>query len=333
MSTATEPEQNAIPTPAGSALAQLKELTKVVADTGDFESMREFHPQDATTNPSLIFAATQKHDYDYILDKVLADTKGSTLSGGPRIEEVIDHLLVEFGIEILKIVPGRVSTETDARLSFDTQGSIDKGRHLIALYEKRGISRERVLIKIASTWEGIAAAEELEKEGIHCNLTLLFSLAQAVRCAEAGVRLISPFVGRIYDWFKASKKQDFQGANDPGVQSVTQIYNYYKKFGHKTEVMGASFRNVSQIIELAGCDLLTISPDLLAELASSTRKVERKLDPQLARQSDIEPLKMDEKAFRYLLNDDAMATEKTAEGIRKFAADIVKLEKFIGGRL
>lgn len=314
-------------------LDQLKKFTKVVADTGDFETMREFKPQDATTNPSLIFAATQKNEYAHILDKVVVDRKNSGLTGAAQIEDIIDNVLVAFGIEILKIVPGRVSTETDARLSFDVQGSIDKARHLIGLYEKAGISRERILIKIASTWEGIKAAEQLSKEDIHCNLTLLFSLPQAVACAEAKVQLISPFVGRIYDWYKAAMKRDYTGHEDPGVQSVTTIYNYYKKFGYNTEVMGASFRNISQIIELAGCDLLTISPDLLAKLASSEEPVTRKLDAETAKLSGIEKLPLDEKTFRYLLNDDAMATEKTAEGIRKFAADIVKLEKFIAGRL
>ena len=316
-----------------SQLDQLKKFTKVVADTGDFESIRDFKPQDATTNPSLIYAATQKKEYSHILDKVIADNKNAGLGGIAQIDDIIDHVLVAFGLEILKIVPGRVSTETDARLSFDTQGSIDKGRRLIALYEKEKISRDRILIKIASTWEGIKAAEVLTKEGIHCNLTLLFSLPQAVACAEANVQLISPFVGRIYDWYKAAMKRDYVGAEDPGVQSVTTIYNYYKKFGYKTEVMGASFRNLGQIVELAGCDLLTISPDLLAKLASSHEPVERKLNPEAANASDIKKISLDEKTFRYMLNDDAMATEKTAEGIRKFAADIVKLEKFIAGRL
>jgi len=314
-------------------LDQLKQFTKVVADTGDFESMRQFHPQDATTNPSLIFQATQKPEYKYILDKVVADRKNSGLTGAAQVEDIIDHVLVAFGLEILKIVPGRVSTETDARLSFDTEGTIAKARHLIALYEQAGISRERVLIKIASTWEGIKAAEVLEKEGIRCNLTLLFSLAQAIACAEAGVQLISPFVGRIYDWYKAAMKRDYVGAEDPGVQSVTKIYNYYKKFGYKTEVMGASFRNVSQITELAGCDLLTISPDLLAKLAESSEPLTKKLDAEAAKASDIQKQPMDEKTFRYEFNEDAMATEKTADGIRKFAADIVKLEKFIAGLL
>ena len=316
-----------------SSLDQLKQFTTVVADTGDFESIRAFHPQDATTNPSLILAATQKPEYRYIIDKVIADRKNSGLTGAAQIEDIIDHVLVAFGLEILKVVPGRVSTEVDARLSFDVEGTVAKARHLIGLYEAAGISRERVLIKIASTWEGIRAAEVLEKEGIHCNLTLLFSLPQAVACAEARVQLISPFVGRIYDWYKAVEKRDYVGAEDPGVKSVTTIYNYYKKFGYKTEVMGASFRNTGQIIELAGCDLLTISPDLLAKLASSDEPVVRKLDPETARASNLEKLVLDEKTFRYLLNEDAMATEKTAEGIRKFAADIVKLEKFIASLL
>jgi len=316
-----------------SQLDQLKKFTRVVADTGDFESIRDFKPQDATTNPSLIYAATQKKEYTHILDKVITDRKSSGLTGAAQIEDIIDNVLVAFGMEILKIVPGRVSTETDARLSFDTQGSINTAHQLIGLYEKDGISRDRILIKIASTWEGIKAAEFLSKEGIHCNLTLLFSLPQAIACAEAKVQLISPFVGRIYDWFKAANKRDYTGAEDPGVQSVTTIYNYYKKFGYKTEVMGASFRNVSQIVELAGSDLLTISPDLLAKLAESTEPITRKLDPEAAKLSGIERVSLDEKTFRYQLNDDAMATEKTAEGIRKFAADIVKLEKFIAGRL
>jgi transaldolase len=316
-----------------SQLDQLKRITKVVADTGDFESIRVFQPQDATTNPSLILQAATKPEYVHLVDKVVADRKNAGLPRTQLVEDIIDRVLVAFGLEILGIVPGRVSTETDARLSFDTEGSIAKGRHLIDLYEKAGISRERVLIKVASTWEGIRAAEALQREGIHCNLTLLFSLPQAVACAEAGVQLISPFVGRIYDWFKAAMKRDYTGAEDPGVQSVATIYQYYKKFGYRTEVMGASFRNVSQIIELAGCDLLTISPDLLGKLAASTEPIVRKLDPANARDAQIERLRLDEKTFRYLVNDDAMATEKTAEGIRKFAADIVKLEKVIADKL
>jgi transaldolase len=316
-----------------SQLDQLKKFTKVVADTGDFESIKDFKPQDATTNPSLIYAATQKPQYVHLLDEVIADRKNSGLSGSAQIEDIIEHLLVKFGCEMLKIVPGRVSTETDARYSFDTQGSINKARQLIKLYEERKIPRERVLIKIASTWEGINAAEQVQKEGIKCNLTLMFSLPQAVRCAEAKVQLISPFVGRIYDWYKAANKRDYSGPEDPGVQSVQEIYTYYKKFGYKTEVMGASFRNVGQIIELAGCDALTISPELMKELSESYEPVERKLDPEKAKKADVRRLELDEKKFRYLVNDNAMATEKTAEGIRKFAADIVKLEKFVASKL
>jgi transaldolase len=322
-------------TPASqfSQLDQLKRFTTVVADTGDFESMRAFQPRDATTNPSLILQAASKPQYAPILDRVIADRKSSGLTGAARVEDIMDRVLVAFGREILAIVPGRVSTETDARLSFDTPGTIAKGRHLIALYEKSGISRDRVLIKIASTWEGIQAARVLEQEGIHCNLTLLFSLPQAVACADARAQLISPFVGRIYDWFKTAMKRDYTGAEDPGVQSVATIYTYYKHFGHATEVMGASFRNVSQIVELAGCDLLTISPDLLAKLAASTEPVTRRLEPVAAKAAKVERLDLDEKKFRFLLNEDAMATEKTAEGIRKFAADIVKLEQLIAGKL
>ena len=314
-------------------LDQLKKITKVVADTGDFESIKDFKPQDATTNPSLIYAATQKPQYVHLLDEVIADRKNSGLSGSAQIEDIIEHLLVKFGCEMLKIVPGRVSTETDARYSFDTQGSINRARQLIKLYEERKIPRERVLIKIASTWEGINAAEQVQKEGIKCNLTLMFSLPQAVRCAEAKVQLISPFVGRIYDWYKAANKRDYSGPEDPGVQSVQEIYTYYKKFGYRTEVMGASFRSVGQIIELAGCDALTISPELMKELSESYEPVERKLDPEKAKKADVQRLELDEKKFRYLLNENAMATEKTAEGIRKFAADIVKLEKFVASKL
>jgi transaldolase len=316
-----------------SQLDQLKKLTVVVADTGDFESMKQYQPRDATTNPSLILAAASKPEYGYLVDKAVTDRKGSGLSGSKQIEDVIDHVLVNFGMEILKIVPGRVSTETDARLSFDTAGTLAKARQLIGLYEKNGISRERILIKIASTWEGIRAAETLEREGIHCNLTLLFSFAQAVACAEAGVTLISPFVGRILDWYKAAMKRDYAGAEDPGVQSVTQIFEYYKKFGYKTEIMGASFRNKGEITELAGCDLLTISPALLGELASSTDPLPKKLDAQAAKTSNWEKITLDEKTFRLQLNEDAMATEKTAEGIRKFSADIVKLEQLISAKL
>ena len=314
-------------------LDQLKKFTKVVADTADFESIKEFKPQDATTNPSLVYAATQKQEYAHLLNEVLTDRKRSGLSGAAQSEDIVDHLLVQFGCEILKIVPGRVSTETDARLSFDVEGSIKKARQLVKLYEERKIPRERVLIKVASTWEGINAAEQLQKDGIRCNLTLLFSLPQAVRCAEAKVQLISPFVGRIYDWYKAANKRDYTGPEDPGVHSVDEIYTYYKKFDYKTEIMGASFRNRGQILELAGCDLLTISPELMKELSESYQPVERKLDPAKAKRADVKRLELDEKKFRYLLNDNAMATEKTAEGIRKFAADVVKLEKFVAGKL
>jgi len=314
-------------------LEQLKKFTKVVADTADFESIKDFKPEDATTNPSLVYAATQKQQYGHLLDEVLKDRKNSGLSGQAQIEDICDHLLVQFGTDILEIVPGRVSTETDARLSYDFEGSINKGRQLIKLYEERKIPRERVLIKIASTWEGLNAAEQLQKEGIRCNLTLMFSLPQAVRAAEAKVQLISPFVGRIYDWYKKENKRDYSGPEDPGVQSVQEIYSYYKKFGHKTEVMGASFRNVGQIRELAGCDALTISPELMKELAESQEPLERKLDPEKAKQAKIDKLEMDEKKFRWLLNENAMAYEKTGEGIRKFAADVVKLEKFVASKI
>ena len=304
-------------------LDQLKQYTTVVADTGDFQSMQAFAPKDATTNPSLILKAVQKPEYRPLLDQALQSHKGQSTS------VIIDHLLIAFGLKILDIIPGRVSTETDARLSFDTHATIEKGRTLIALYEAAGISRERVLIKIASTWEGIRAAEVLEKEGIRCNMTLLFSLPQAIACAEADAQLISPFVGRIYDWFKKASGEEYSGEQDPGVQSVKRIYAYYKKFGYKTEVMGASFRNTSQIIELAGCDLLTISPELLQKLSESDEKISRKLSPEQALQSSDEKIHCDEKVFRFMLNADAMATEKLAEGIRLFCADTEKLEQLI----
>ncbi|MBC3864106.1 transaldolase [Undibacterium jejuense] len=304
-------------------LEQLKQYTTVVADTGDFQAIKAYTPRDATTNPSLILKAVQKPEYKHLLEKAVTDTKGKS------IDETIDHLLIAFGLEILKEIPGRVSTETDARLSFDTEATVAKGRQLIAMYEAAGISRERILIKIASTWEGIRAAEVLEKEGIRCNMTLLFCLAQAVACAEAGAQLISPFVGRIYDWYKAKTGQEIFGADDPGVLSVKRIYSYYRKFGYKTEVMGASFRNTSQILELAGCDLLTISPDLLQKLADSSSTVTQKLSTELAQASDVSKIDMNEKAFRFQLNEDAMATEKLSEGIRAFCADTVKLEQMI----
>jgi transaldolase len=304
-------------------LEQLKQFTTVVADTGDFESMRDYQPQDATTNPSLILKAAGQEQYKHLVQKALAETKGSDLSN------TIDRILILFGLEILKIVPGRVSTEVDARLSFDTQGTINKARELITAYEKEGIERERILIKVASTWEGIKAAEQLEQEGIHCNLTLLFSMAQAIACADAKVTLISPFVGRILDWHRAKTGETYEGFDDPGVQSVTEIYNYYKKFDYKTEVMGASFRNKGEILCLTGCDLLTISPNLLKELQDSENPIEEQLNQAKAKASDAEKVSLDEKSFRYQLNEDAMATEKTAEGIRNFAADIGKLEEVL----
>lgn len=316
-----------------SQLDQLKKFTVVVADSGDFSSIKQYQPRDSTTNPSLILSAVSKPEYGHLLDKAIADRKNSGLSGDKQIDDIMDNVLVNFGIEILKIVPGRVSTETDARLSFDTPGTIAKAKQLIALYEKNDISRERILIKIASTWEGIRAAESLAREGIHCNMTLLFSFPQAVACAEAGVQLISPFVGRILDWYKAAEKRDYSPTEDPGVKSVTEIYQYYKKFGYKTEIMGASFRNKGEITELAGCDLLTISPTLLGELSESKDPLPRKLDPNVAKSADLKRVSFDEKTFRFQLNEDAMATEKTAEGIRKFAADIVKLEKLIASKI
>ncbi len=314
-------------------LQSLKQFTTVVADTGDFESIRKFAPQDATTNPSLILKAVLQPEYRSLLDKAIADNKGSSLTGTALLHKIIDDTLILFGLEILKIVPGRVSTEVDARLSFDTEGTIAKAHYLIDLYEKAGISRERVLIKIASTWEGIRAAEVLQKEGINCNLTLLFSLVQAVACAEAGIRLISPFVGRIYDYYKGKTGKEYVGLEDPGVQSVHTIYNYFKKYGHDTQVMGASFRNTGEIVALAGCDLLTISPDLLAKLEASEEPLVRVLDPESAKKLDLAKVPVDEKSFRWALNEDAMATDKLAEGIRKFGEDIVKLEGIIAAAL
>ena len=304
-------------------LDQLKQYTTVVADTGDFQSMQAFAPQDATTNPSLILKAVQKAEYRSLLDHVLQNHPGKSTS------EMVDHLLVEFGKKILAIIPGRVSTETDARLSFDTQATLKKARQLIALYDAAGVSRQRVLIKIASTWEGIQAAKVLEKEGIHCNMTLLFCLPQAIAAAEAGAKLISPFVGRIYDWHKKATRIEYTGADDPGVQSVGRIYDYYKKFDYPTEVMGASFRNTSQILELAGCDLLTISPELLQKLRDTQGPIEPKLSAQKAASASIQKITLNESAFRLALNDDAMATEKLAEGIRLFCADSEKLEQLI----
>jgi len=304
-------------------LEQLKQYTTVVADTGDFHAMETFQPQDATTNPSLILKAVKKPAYRPLLEHTVQAHRGQPSS------EIIGHLLVAFGLKILAIIPGRVSTETDARLSFDTEGTITKARQLISLYEAAGVNRQRVLIKIASTWEGICAAKVLQQEGICCNMTLLFSLPQAIACAKAGAQLISPFVGRIYDWYKKANGVDYSGADDPGVQSVQRIYTYYKKFGYRTEVMGASFRNTSQILELAGCDLLTISPELLQSLSENEAPVARKLSVEQAARADMEKISLDEKAFRLALNEDAMATEKLAEGIRLFCADSVKLEQLV----
>ena len=311
---------------ATSALNQLKSLTTVVADTGDFERMKEFAPQDATTNPSLILKAAQQHNYQSLVDAVKA--AHPSLSS----DQLVDYILVAFGLEILKIVPGRVSTEVDARLSFDTKATVAKAKHLIALYESHGVDRKRILIKLAGTWEGIAAAKQLEAEGIHCNMTLLFSLVQAAACGAAHAKLISPFVGRITDWYKNKLGANWSdanngGANDPGVTSVKHIFHYYKHFGIATEIMGASFRNTSQILELAGCDLLTISPELLAELQKSNMLVSKKLDAGHAEK--LEALKLDESSFRLQLNNDAMATEKLAEGIRNFCIDTEKLEALL----
>ena len=304
-------------------LEQLKQYTTVVADTGDFQSIKQFTPQDATTNPSLILKAVQKPEYRPLLEKAIRDYPA--LSTG----DLIDRVLVAFGTEILQLIPGRVSTEIDAALSFDTDATVAKGRELIALYQQAGVARERVLIKIASTWEGIRASEVLQNEGIRTNMTLLFALPQAIACAEAGAQLISPFVGRIYDYHKKSTGIDYLGAEDPGVQSVRRIVAYYRKFGYKTEVMGASFRNTSQILELAGCDLLTISPDLLQKLAETEGPVERKLIDEAALSAP--ETKLDEKTFRFMMNEDAMATEKLAEGIRAFCVDSEKLKQMIAG--
>jgi transaldolase len=309
-------------------LDQLKQYTTVVADTGNFKQLGAFAPRDATTNPSLILKAVQQPDYAPLLTETVAATRGLPL------DQVVDHVLVRFGQEILKVVPGRVSTEVDARLSFDCAASVARAHHIMGLYEDAGVARERVLIKVASTWEGIQAARILEREGIHCNLTLLFSFCQAVVCGEAGVTLISPFVGRIYDWYKKAAGAAWDeaanaGANDPGVKSVVQIYTYYKKFGIDTEVMGASFRNTGQIVALAGCDLLTVSPELLAQLQTSEAPVRRVLDPEAAKAAAIHAITYNEPSFRHALNDDAMATEKLAEGIRAFSADAAKLDKQI----
>jgi transaldolase len=312
----------------------LKNLSVIVADTGDFESIRKYQPRDATTNPSLLLKAAQMPEYADVVNRAIADAKRESPAASQTVAIALDKLSVAFGLEILKIVPNRVSTEVDARLSFDLPGTIEKARSLIARYEKAGIARDRILIKIAATWEGIQAACQLRTDRINCNLTLLFSFAQAVACAEAEVKLISPFVGRILDWYKKSTgRADYPAAEDPGVLSVTKIFNYYKKFGHQTEVMGASFRNVGEIIELAGCDLLTISPALLDEMQKTPGTVARKLSADAARTSSIEKITLDEKAFRWLHNEDQMATEKLSDGIRIFAADTLKLEKWVQTRL
>lgn len=311
-------------------LEQLKRVTKVVADTGDFQSIRAYAPLDATTNPSLILKAASQPEYRALVEAAARKAKSQGGTPAQIMARAIDETSVAFGLEILKIVPGRVSTEVDARLSFDVQANVERARGIIALYQAAGIDKERVLIKIASTWEGIQAARILEKEGIHCNLTLLFHLVQAVACAEGGIRLISPFVGRILDWHKAARKVDsIAAAEDPGVISVTGIYNYYQTFGHKTQIMGASFRNIGEITELAGCELLTISPDLLKELAATEGTLVTKLTPEAAQAARVEKITADEKTFRWMMNEDPMATEKLAQGIRAFAADLVKLEALL----
>lgn len=311
-----------------SLLDSLKRVTTVVADTGDIEAIRQFRPQDATTNPSLLLKAAQQPRYRPLVDAALADAGRLGLPEGQRTEAFMDRLAVNFGQEILKIVPGRVSTEVDARLSFDAAASVAKAREIIGLYEKAGIDRARILIKVGSTWEGIQAAGQLEREKIHCNLTLLFSFAQAVACAEAGVTLISPFVGRIYDYYRKERGTEIPADEDPGVQSVTRIYHYYKKYGYQTQVMGASFRKLDQILNLAGCDLLTISPDLLDTLQRTDGDVTPRLTPEAARASSDDKLTLDEKTYRFLHNQDAMAVEKLSDGIRRFYDDARKLEQW-----
>jgi len=317
-----------------NSLDQLKKHTVVVADTGDIDSIAQHKPQDATTNPSLLFKAAQMPQYNGLIDEAISAATSRQTNDGGLVDAIIDHLSVNFGRRILEIVPGRVSTEVDARLSFDMKATIDKAYELIELYKEAGVDTNRVLIKIASTWEGIRAAEHLERDGIHCNLTLLFGFGQAVACAEAGATLISPFVGRIYDWYKAARKVDqIPVADDPGVHSVSQIFNYFKKFGYKTEVMGASFRTKEQVMALCGSDLLTIAPNLLAELSAITTDVPQKLNASDAVEMSIEHIDMNEPMFRWMLNDDAMATEKLAEGIRGFASDLNKLRDLLQKRL
>lgn len=317
-----------------NALDALRQMTTIVIDTGDIDAIKAFCPQDATTNPSLILAAAQKPHYQHLIDEAIVYAKARGGDMAHKRAAMMDKLFVNFGQEILRIIPGRVSTEVDAHLSFNIEGSIDKARQLIELYSAVDIPKERVLIKLASTWEGVQAARQLEKEGIHCNMTLMFSVIQAAACADAGATLISPFVGRILDWYRERQgKESFAPAEDPGVLSVQQIYSYLKRHGYTTQVMGASFRNVDEITELAGCDLLTVSPTLLGELQQKPGPIERKLDPEKARLRGSEKLPLDEPTFRYIFNDDAMATEKLADGIRRFAADARKLEEHLAPRL
>lgn len=313
-----------------SKLEQIKKITVVVSDTGDIDAIKKYSPTDATTNPSLVLAAVQKPQYRHLIEEAVTYSKAKAKSTEEQRTLMMDKLFINFGTEILKLIPGRVSTEVDAKLSFDVEGSIKKAQSFIKLYESLGIPKERILIKLASTWEGAQAAAKLEKMGIHCNMTLLFSLPQAIICAEANATLISPFVGRILDWYKKSEGvSGYAPAEDPGVKSVVQIYNYFKKFGYRTQIMGASFRNADEVLELVGCDLLTISPQFLEELTIAQGAVPRKLDPAASKKMDIKKITLDEKQFRWMLNENAMATEKLSEGIRKFAEDYVKLENQI----
>lgn len=314
-------------------LTQLKEMTVVVADTGDIDSIRQYQPEDATTNPSLIFAAAQMEQYSHLVDEAVNFGSQSKITGQELLDTILDRLAINFGKEILKIVPGRISTEVDARLSFDKENTIQRARKLIEMYGQAGIERNRILIKIASTWEGIKAAEILEQEGINCNLTLLFGFSQAVACAEAKVFLISPFVGRILDWYKKNEGKEFPAEEDPGVLSVTNIYRYYKKFDYQTIIMGASFRNKGEIEQLAGCDRLTIGPNFLDELSKDHTPLSQKLYSDMSQSDEIDQLHLDEKTFRFMLNEDPMATEKLAEGIRNFSNDLIKLENFIKKRI
>jgi len=314
-------------------LTQLKEMTVVVADTGDIDSIRQYQPEDATTNPSLILAAAQMEQYSHLVDEAVNFGTQSKSSGQELLDTILDRLAINFGKEILKIVPGRISTEVDARLSFDKENTIQRARKLIEMYGQAGIERNRILIKIASTWEGIKAAEILEQEGINCNLTLLFGFSQAVACAEAKVFLISPFVGRILDWYKKNEGKEFPAEKDPGVLSVTNIYRYYKKFDYQTIIMGASFRNTGEIEQLAGCDRLTIGPNFLDELSKDHTPLSQKLYSDMSQNDEIDQLHLDEKTFRFMLNEDPMATEKLAEGIRNFSNDLIKLENFIKERI